>query len=73
MVLLFSHSASPMLLTPEQPKREFTCKLRPVRCKEVDMVNYLLDSYERVSLEERTAPKVCFDKFYQMTNKSIFF
>ncbi|XP_053378562.1 ubiquitin conjugation factor E4 B-like [Mercenaria mercenaria] len=49
--------ASPMLMTPEQPRREFTCKLRPVKCKEVEMINYLVDSYERVAVEERMAPK----------------
>ncbi|KAL4221583.1 Ubiquitin conjugation factor E4 B [Mactra antiquata] len=50
-------SASPMTMTPEQPRREFTCKLRLENCKEVDMINYLVDSYERVAFEERTAPK----------------
>ena len=47
-----------MLMTPDQPKREFTCKLRPEKCKETDMLNYLFDCYERVAYEERTAPKV---------------
>lgn len=49
--------ASPMMMTPEQPRREFTCKLQPVKCKEMDMINYLVDSYERVAGEERMAPK----------------
>lgn len=49
--------ASPLLLTPDQPRREFTCKVRPENCKESDMLNYLFDCYERVAYEERTAPK----------------
>ena len=48
-----------MMLTPDQPRREFSSKLRPENCKEVDMLNYLFDCYERVAYEERTAPKVC--------------
>ncbi|ESO98532.1 hypothetical protein LOTGIDRAFT_174217 [Lottia gigantea] len=50
-------SISPMQLTPDVPKREFISRCEPLVCKEVDMINYLLDSYERVSIEERTAPK----------------
>ena len=39
-----------------QLRREF--KYEPDKCKDVDMINYLLDSYDRVAGEERTAPKV---------------
>ena len=53
-------SASPMMMTPDLPRREFSSKLRPENCKEVDMLNYLFDCYERVAYEERTAPKVGF-------------
>ncbi|XP_055958481.1 ubiquitin conjugation factor E4 B [Patella vulgata] len=50
-------SISPMQLTPDVPKREFVSRCEPVKCKEVNMINYLLDCYERVGIEERTAPK----------------
>ena len=39
-----------------QLRREF--RYEPEKCKETDMINYLLDSYDRVGSEERTAPKV---------------
>ncbi|WAR13927.1 UBE4B-like protein [Mya arenaria] len=48
---------SPMMPTPDTPRREFTSKMPQPQCKEVEMVNYLLDSYERVAGEERLAPK----------------
>lgn len=51
-------SASPMM-TPEQPRRELGSKVAQIQCKEVEMMTYLMDSYERVSQEERMAPKVC--------------
>ena len=41
------------------PKREFNEKFQPPPSKELDLINYLLDCYERISNEERTAPKVC--------------
>ena len=34
-----------MLLTHDQRRREFTCKLRPENCKESYMLNYLFDCY----------------------------
>ena len=40
------------------PKREFSEKCQPHPSKELSIINYLLDSYERISTEERTAPKV---------------
>lgn len=38
-----------------QLRREF--KYEPEKCKDTDLINYLLDSYDRVAIEERTAPK----------------
>ncbi|XP_033763599.1 LOW QUALITY PROTEIN: ubiquitin conjugation factor E4 B-like [Pecten maximus] len=38
------------------PKREFSPKYPSEKIKEVDMINYLLDCYERAGIEERTAP-----------------
>ncbi|XP_063409618.1 ubiquitin conjugation factor E4 B-like [Mytilus trossulus] len=38
-----------------QLRREF--KYAPEKCKDTDLINYLLDSYDRVAIEERTAPK----------------
>lgn len=38
-----------------QLRREFKYELE--KCKDTDMINYLLDSYDRVSAEERTTPK----------------
>ncbi|XP_041377968.1 ubiquitin conjugation factor E4 B-like [Gigantopelta aegis] len=49
-------SVSPMM-SPEPSKREFLSRFPPADCKETDMINYLLDCYDRVSVEERTAPK----------------
>ncbi|KAI0243357.1 Ubiquitin conjugation factor E4 B [Lamellibrachia satsuma] len=40
------------------PSRQFPFdKFQPRQCRETDMINYLLDCYERVSLEERNSPK----------------
>lgn len=39
------------------PKREFSEHFQPQPSKELDLINYLLDCYERISTEERTAPK----------------
>ncbi|KAK7093486.1 ubiquitin conjugation factor E4 B-like isoform X2 [Littorina saxatilis] len=39
------------------PKREFAEKFQPPPSKELDLISYLLDCYERISTEERTAPK----------------
>lgn len=47
-----------MMMTPEQPRREVGKKVAQVECKEVEMITYLMDSYERVAQEERMAPKV---------------
>jgi hypothetical protein len=41
-----------------QPKREFSEKYKPENCKEVEMISYLMDCYDRAGLEERLAPKV---------------
>ena len=57
-LLALSSRVSPMLTGAEAPKQEFTAKLPQPQCKEVEMVNYLLESYERVAAEERLAPKV---------------
>lgn len=39
------------------PKREFSERFQAEPSKELDLLNYLLDCYERISTEERTAPK----------------
>ncbi|KAK7497939.1 hypothetical protein BaRGS_00010810 [Batillaria attramentaria] len=49
------HSISHM--TEAAPKREFSERFQPEPSKELDVLNYLLDGYERISTEERTAPK----------------
>ncbi|KAL5014805.1 hypothetical protein ScPMuIL_009075 [Solemya velum] len=49
-------SVSPMG-QPVLPKRVFSSRLKPENCKETSVVDFLLDSYERVALEERIAPK----------------
>lgn len=52
--IFFSVSA----ISEAAPKREFSEKFRPQPCEELDVLNYLFDCYERISIEERTAPKV---------------
>ncbi|KAK3104970.1 hypothetical protein FSP39_014399 [Pinctada imbricata] len=47
---------STMVSPDMQPKREFS-KYPVEKCKEVELINYLLDCYDRVSIEERIAPK----------------
>ncbi|PVD36627.1 hypothetical protein C0Q70_03613 [Pomacea canaliculata] len=49
------HSVS--AISEAAPKREFSEKFRPQPCEELDVLNYLFDCYERISIEERTAPK----------------
>ena len=49
-------SASPM--NPDPPRHDVSSKVSQVECKEVHMMTYLMDSYERVAQEERMAPKV---------------
>ncbi|XP_048250307.1 ubiquitin conjugation factor E4 B-like [Haliotis rufescens] len=60
---LKSYSSSPRsispMMSPEHFNREFSEKFPLAKCKEVDMLNYLLDCYDRVAVEERTAPKRC--------------
>lgn len=51
-----SPKGAPKLGLAALPKREFSPKFPSERCKEVDMINYLLDCYERAGVEERTAP-----------------
>lgn len=48
-------SMSP-LMSPEH-ERKFTSKIQPQKKKEVELINYLLDCYESVAVEERTNPK----------------
>lgn len=48
------------MMSEAAPRREFLDRFQPQHCKELDVLNYLLDCYERVSIEERTAPKVSF-------------
>ncbi|XP_052213480.1 ubiquitin conjugation factor E4 B-like isoform X2 [Dreissena polymorpha] len=50
-------SSSPMVLSPDQPRREVSSRVQPGHCKEAQMFTYLLDCYERVAGEERLAPK----------------
>lgn len=45
-------------MSPEHEERKFTSKIQPQKRKEVELINYLLDCYERVAFEERTSPKV---------------
>ncbi|XP_052828184.1 ubiquitin conjugation factor E4 B isoform X1 [Octopus bimaculoides] len=56
-----SYSSSPCsispLMSPEHEERKFTSKIQPQKRKEVELINYLLDCYERVAFEERTSPK----------------
>ncbi|KAJ8320744.1 hypothetical protein KUTeg_002331 [Tegillarca granosa] len=49
--------ASPVFSQESPSKREFSSKYQPPKCKEIDMINYLLDCYDRVALEERISPK----------------
>ncbi|KAH3827150.1 hypothetical protein DPMN_129079, partial [Dreissena polymorpha] len=49
--------SSPMVLSPDQPRREVSSRVQPGHCKEAQMFTYLLDCYERVAGEERLAPK----------------
>ena len=57
MVGVFSF-CSASYMAEAAPKREFNEKFQPPPSKELDLINYLLDCYERISNEERTAPKV---------------
>ncbi|XP_048766609.1 ubiquitin conjugation factor E4 B-like [Ostrea edulis] len=50
-------TVSTMTSPDMQPKREFSEKYQPETCKEVEMMNYLMDCYDRAGLEERLAPK----------------
>ena len=43
---------------PYPDNRQFYEKFQPEKCKEVDLINYLLDCYDRVHYEERASPKV---------------
>ena len=53
--LNFVCSSSPV----KQQARQFPHeKFAPEKCKEVEMISYLLDCYDRVNTEERKAPKV---------------
>ena len=49
---------SPMLSSMPAGRRFPVEKFQPEKSKEVELLNYLLDCYERVGMEERTAPKV---------------
>lgn len=53
------HSSSPFSSSPvKQQARQFPHeKFAPEKCKEVEMISYLLDCYDRVNTEERKAPK----------------
>lgn len=51
-------SVGTMMSPDMQPKREFSARYQPENCKEVEMINYLIDCYDRAGLEERLAPKV---------------
>ncbi|KAL8587345.1 hypothetical protein ACOMHN_045592 [Nucella lapillus] len=58
--VISSSSASPRgasHMLEAAPKREFTEKFPPQPSIEHNLINYLLDSYERISTEERMAPK----------------
>lgn len=50
-------SVGTMMSPDMQPKREFSAKYQPENCKEVEMISYLMDCYDRAGLEERLAPK----------------
>lgn len=55
---LCDDSVGTMMSPDMQPKREFSAKYQPENCKEVEMISYLMDCYDRAGLEERLAPKV---------------
>lgn len=57
-------SMSP-LMSPEH-ERKFTSKIQPQKKKEVELINYLLDCYESVAVEERTNPKVSLFLFIRL-------
>ena len=53
------------LFSAEAEQRRFPYKkYQPEQCHETRMINYLLDCYEQVNVEERMAPKV--DKTLQL-------
>lgn len=55
---MYDDSVGTMMSPDMQPKREFSAKYQPENCKEVEMISYLMDCYDRAGLEERLAPKV---------------
>ena len=43
----------------KQPSRQFPfAKFQPSKCKEVEMISYLLDCYDRVGMERHRASRV---------------
>lgn len=55
---LCNDSVGIMMLLDMQLKREFFVKYQLENCKEVEMISYLMDCYDRVGLEERLVLKV---------------
>lgn len=54
------YSSSPCSISPlmsPEHERKFTSKIQPQKKKETELINYLLDCYENVAVEERTNPK----------------
>lgn len=52
-------------MSPEH-ERKFTSKIQLQKKKEVELINYLLDCYESVAVEERTNPKVSLFLFIRL-------
>ena len=59
-------------MSPEH-ERKFTSKIQPQKKKEVELINYLLDCYESVAVEERTNPKVSLILFVKLQSLRYFF